>query len=224
MKKAIVLFSGGLDSTTCLAIARAQGFSPWCLTIDYGQRHAVELKAAERIAAFWGVPLRILHCSLREMGGSALTSELPVPMEEPSQGERIPLTYVPARNTIFLALALGFAEVEGAQDIFLGINAVDYSGYPDCRPEFVSAFEVLAQLATKAGVEGTRFHIHTPLAGLSKAQIIQRGVELGVDHSMTHSCYAPSIRGLACGQCESCRLRRRGFLQAGVVDSTRYEG
>ncbi|MCL2625584.1 MAG: 7-cyano-7-deazaguanine synthase QueC [Cystobacterineae bacterium] len=223
MKKAIVLFSGGLDSTTCLAIARAQGFSPLCLSIDYGQRHAIELKAAERISASFGVPLRILQCSLREIGGSALTSELPVPMEEPAPNERIPITYVPARNTIFLALALGFAEVEGAQDIFLGINAVDYSGYPDCRPEFVSAFETLAGLATKAGVEGTHFHIHTPLAGLSKAQIIQRGVELGVDYSMTHSCYAPSMRGFACGECESCRLRRRGFLQAGIADLTRYK-
>jgi 7-cyano-7-deazaguanine synthase len=223
MKKAIVLFSGGLDSTTCLAMALSQGFSPLCLTIDYGQRHAIELKAAERIAASLGVPWRVLHCSLREMGGSALTAELPVPMEEPTPGNPIPITYVPARNTIFLALALGFAEVEGAQDIFLGINAVDYSGYPDCKPEFVSAFENLARLATKAGVEGTPFHIHTPLAGLSKAQIIHKGLELGVDHSMTHSCYAPSMHGLACGRCESCRLRKRGFLQAGVDDPTRYE-
>lgn len=222
MKKAIVLFSGGLDSTTCLAIARAQGFSPLCLAVDYGQRHAVELKAAERIAASWEAPLRVVHCSLRAIGGSALTSELPVPMEEAAPGERIPITYVPARNTLFLALALGLAEVEGAQDIFLGINAVDYSGYPDCRPEFVSAFEALARLATKAGVEGTQFHIHTPLAGLSKAHIIHKGLALGVDFSMTHSCYAPSPCGLACGLCESCRLRRRGFLQAGVVDPTRY--
>ena len=222
MKKAIVLFSGGLDSTTCLAIAHAQGFFPLCLAVDYGQRHAIELKAAQHIAASMGAPLHILHCSLREMGGSALTSELPVPMEEAAPGERIPLTYVPARNTIFLALALGFAEAQGANDVFLGVNAVDYSGYPDCRPEFVTAFENLARLATKAGVEGASFHIHTPLAGLSKAQIIHKGLALGVDFSMTHSCYAPSPCGLACGQCESCRLRRRGFLQAGVADPTRY--
>ncbi|MCL2012031.1 MAG: 7-cyano-7-deazaguanine synthase QueC [Cystobacterineae bacterium] len=233
MRKAIVLFSGGLDSTTCLAIARAEGFSPLCLAVDYGQRHAIELKAAERIATSLGAPLHILHCSLREMGGSALTSELPVPMEDFSMeklpmekltvGERIPPTYVPARNTIFLALALGFAETKGAQDIFLGINAVDYSGYPDCRPEFVSAFEALARLATKAGIEGTPFHIHTPLAGLSKAQIIHKGLLLGVDYAMTHSCYAPSLCGLACGRCESCRLRKRGFLQAGVADPTKYQ-
>jgi 7-cyano-7-deazaguanine synthase len=223
MKKAIVLFSGGLDSTTCLAIARAQGFVPLCLAVDYGQRHAVELQAAKRIAVSLGTPLRVLHCSLREMGGSALTSELPVPMEEPAPGEHIPITYVPARNTLFLSLALGLAEVEGARDIFLGINAVDYSGYPDCRPEFVSAFEALARLATKAGVEGAQFCIHTPLAGLSKAQIIHKGLALGVDYSMTHSCYAPSASGLACGRCESCRIRRRGFLQAEVADPTRYQ-
>jgi len=157
------------------------------------------------------------------MGGSALTADIPVPMKEATPEEQIPITYVPARNTLFLALALGFAEVEGAQDIFLGINAVDYSGYPDCRPEFVTAFENLARLATKAGVEGAQFRVHTPLAGLSKAQIIHRGLALGVDYSMTHSCYAPSACGLACAQCESCRLRKRGFFQAGVADPTRYQ-
>jgi len=222
MKKAIVLFSGGLDSTTCLALARAQGFWPLCLAVDYGQRHAVELKSAQRIADSMGAPLRKVHCSLREIGGSALTSTLPVPLQEPAPDKGIPSTYVPARNTIFLALALGLAEAEGARDIFVGVNAVDYSGYPDCRPEFIAAFESLAQLATKAGVEGASFHIHTPLAGLSKAQIIHQGLALGVDFSMTHSCYAPSACGLACGQCESCHLRRRGFLQAGVEDATRY--
>ena len=223
MKKAIVLFSGGLDSTTCLAIARAEGFAPLCLAVDYGQRHAVELKAAKRIAASLGVPLRVLRCSLRDVGGSALTSTLPVPMQEAAPDKHIPVTYVPARNTLFLALALGLAEVEEARDIFLGINAVDYSGYPDCRPAFVEAFEALARLATKAGVEGAQFKIHTPLSGLTKAQIIHRGLALGVDYSMTHSCYAPSPRGLACGGCESCRLRKRGFLQAEVADPTRYK-
>ena len=221
---AVVLLSGGLDSATCLAIARAQGFVPLCLCIAYGQRHAIELENAKQIARAAGAPLRIVYLDLRAIGGSALTDEIPVPKAQtPAEtASGIPITYVPARNTVFLALALGLAEVVGARDIFIGVNAVDYSGYPDCRPEFVRAFESLAQLATRAGVEGVRFSIHTPLSGMTKAQIIREGVRLGVDYAATHSCYDPSPDGRACGLCESCRLRRRGFADAGVPDPTRY--
>ena len=220
-KAAVVLLSGGLDSATCLAIARAQGFEPLCLSIDYGQRHAIELERAKQIAQAAGAPLRIVSLDLRAIGGSALTDEIPVP-KAPEAVSGIPTTYVPARNTIFLSLALGLAEVVGARDIFIGVNAIDYSGYPDCRPEFIRAFESLARLATRAGVEGARFSIHAPLSGMNKAQIIREGVRLGVDYAATHSCYDPAPDGRACGQCDSCRLRRRGFAEAGVPDPTRY--
>ncbi len=220
-RAAVVLLSGGLDSATCLAIARAQGFEPLCLSIDYGQRHAIELERAKQIAQAAGAPLRIVSLDLRAIGGSALTDEIPVP-KAPETVSGIPSTYVPARNTIFLSLALGLAEVVGARDIFIGVNAIDYSGYPDCRPEFIRAFESLARLATKAGVEGARFSIHAPLSGMNKAQIIREGVRLGVDYAATHSCYDPAPDGRACGQCDSCRLRRRGFAEAGVPDPTRY--
>ncbi|HYR54506.1 MAG TPA: 7-cyano-7-deazaguanine synthase QueC [Myxococcaceae bacterium] len=220
-RPAVVLLSGGLDSATCLAIARAQGFEPLCLSIDYGQRHAIELERAKQIAQAAGAPLRIVSLDLRAIGGSALTDEIPVP-KAPETVSGIPTTYVPARNTIFLSLALGLAEVVGARDIFIGVNAIDYSGYPDCRPEFIRAFESLARLATKAGVEGARFSIHAPLSGMNKAQIIREGVRLGVDYAATHSCYDPAPDGRACGQCDSCRLRRRGFAEAGVPDPTRY--
>jgi 7-cyano-7-deazaguanine synthase len=227
VKPAVVLLSGGLDSATALAVARSQGFRCYALTIAYGQRHAVELEAARRVAlALGAVEQRLFPLDLRVFGGSALTSDqLAVPIdrtpEEMSSG--IPITYVPARNTIFLALALAYAEVVGAFDLFVGVNAVDYSGYPDCRPEFVSAFENLANLATKAGVEKKGvFRIHAPLIQLSKAQIIRLGLSLGVDYSLTHSCYAPAVDGAACGKCDSCELRRRGFAAAGVPDPTRY--
>jgi len=220
----VVLLSGGLDSATCLAIARAQGFEPVCLSIDYGQRHAIELERAKQIAQSAGAPLRVVSLDLRAIGGSALTDEIPVP-KAPGAAEiagGIPATYVPARNTIFLSLALGLAEVVGARDIFIGVNAIDYSGYPDCRPEFIRAFESLARLATRAGVEGARFSIHAPLSGMNKAQIIREGLRLGVDYSLTHSCYDPAPDGRACGQCDSCHFRRRGFAEAGVPDPTRY--
>jgi 7-cyano-7-deazaguanine synthase len=223
-KAAVVLLSGGLDSATCLAIARVQGFEPVCLSIAYGQRHAIELERAKQIAQAAGAPLRLVSLDLRAIGGSALTDEIPVP-KAPGSAETapgIPITYVPARNTIFLSLALGLAEVVGARDIFIGVNAIDYSGYPDCRPEFIRAFESLARLATRAGVEGARFSIHAPLSGMNKAQIIREGVRLGVDYAATHSCYDPAPDGRACGQCDSCRLRRRGFAEAGVPDPTRY--
>jgi 7-cyano-7-deazaguanine synthase len=223
--KAVVLLSGGLDSTTCLAMAKQAGFAPVCLTVAYGQRHAVELENARKVARALGVTaLRTVAVDLRAIGGSALTADLPVPKDqEPSlQADGIPLTYVPARNTLLLALALGLAEVEGATDIYIGVNAVDYSGYPDCRPEFIRAFEALCQLATRAGVEGARFRIHAPLSGMTKAQIIQEGLRLGIDYGLTHSCYDPDAQGRACGRCESCALRRRGFLQAGVPDPTLY--
>jgi 7-cyano-7-deazaguanine synthase len=220
-RAAVVLLSGGLDSATCLAIARSQGFEPLCLSIDYGQRHAIELERAKQIAQAAGAPLRIVSLDLRAIGGSALTDEIPVP-KAPETSSGIPTTYVPARNTIFLSLALGLAEVVGARDIFIGVNAIDYSGYPDCRPEFIRAFESLARLATKAGVEGALFSIHAPLSGMNKAQIIREGVRLGVDYAATHSCYDPAPDGRACGQCDSCRLRRRGFAEAGVPDPTRY--
>jgi 7-cyano-7-deazaguanine synthase len=223
-RKAVVLFSGGLDSTTVLAMARAQGFSPVCLSVAYGQRHAVELQKAARVAALFGVPFKQVQVDLRAVGGSALTADIPVPKDRPEEdmAHGIPSTYVPARNTLFLALALGLAEVEGATDIFIGVNAVDYSGYPDCRPEFIRAFEQLANLATRAGVEGQRFHVHAPLTGLTKADIIREGVRLGVDYGLTHSCYDPDPEGRACGRCDSCLLRKKGFAEAGVPDPTPY--
>lgn len=223
-KKAVVLLSGGLDSTTCLALAKQQGFTPVCLAISYGQRHAVELEKARKVATAMGVTdFRVVSLSLREIGGSALTADLEVPKDraESAMAAEIPPTYVPARNTVFLALALGLAEVLGSTDIFIGVNAVDYSGYPDCRPEFIRAFETLAQLATKAGVQGARFVIHAPLSGMTKADIIRAGVAAGVDYALTHSCYDP-VGELACGRCDSCLLRKKGFADASVNDPTRY--
>jgi len=218
---AVVLVSGGLDSATVLAIARERGHRCHALSFDYGQRHRAELEAARRVAAALGaVEHRVLAMPIGEFGHSALTDPaIPVP-ERPTQG--IPATYVPARNTIFLACALGHAEVIGAQDIYIGVNAVDYSGYPDCRPEFIAAFERVAALATKAAVEGRGIRIHAPLIELSKADIIRRGVALGVDYAMTVSCYQPDESGRACGRCDSCRLRRAGFEQAGIADPTPY--
>ncbi|MBI2780020.1 MAG: 7-cyano-7-deazaguanine synthase QueC [Gammaproteobacteria bacterium] len=220
-KKAVVLVSGGLDSATTLALAREQGFSCYALSFDYGQRHRAELAAAERVSKTLGaVELKVIKLDLGGIGGSALTDlSIPVP-DQPTQG--IPVTYVPARNTIFLALALGWAEVLGARDIFIGVNAVDYSGYPDCRPEFIAAFERLANLATRAGVEGGHVAIRTPLISLSKAQIIRVGVRLGVDYTLTVSCYSADEQGRACGMCDSCRLRAAGFEAAGVTDPTIY--
>jgi len=225
-KPAVVLLSGGLDSATSLAIARNQGFSCYTITIAYGQRHAIELEAAQRVSHALGtVEHRVFSLDLRSFGTSALTADVEVPKDrshrEMTAG--IPVTYVPARNTIFLALALGWAEVLGSFDIFIGVNAVDYSGYPDCRPEFIRAFEGLANLATKAGVEERgQFHIHAPLMPLTKAEIIKLGVSLGVDYSLTHSCYDPVPDGAACGRCDSCQLRRDGFNAAGVKDPTIY--
>jgi len=220
--RAVVLLSGGLDSTTTLAIARAEGYACHALSFDYGQTHARELESARRVAqALEAVDHRVLRLDLRAIGGSALTGEIAVPKgrSEAAIADGIPVTYVPARNTIFLAHALGFAEVIGAQDIFIGVNALDYSGYPDCRPEFIEAFERLANLATKAGVEGTsRFRVHTPLIGLSKAQIVLRGWELGVDFALTWSCYEPRPDGRPCGACDSCLLRAKGFAEARLVD------
>src|SRR6516165_1299455 len=226
MKPAVVLLSGGLDSATALAVARRDGFRCNALTIAYGQRHAAELAAARRVAAALGsVEQRVIELDLRAFGGSALTADLPVPRDrsQEAMSTDIPITYVPARNTVFLSLALAWAEVLGSFDIFMGVNAIDYSGYPDCRPEFVEAFERLANLATRAGVEGRgHFRVHTPLINLSKADIIRRGVGLGVDFHLTHSCYDPAPDGGACGRCDSCLLRRAGFEQAGLADATRY--
>jgi 7-cyano-7-deazaguanine synthase len=221
MPKAVVLLSGGLDSATTLALAMEQGFECHALSLDYGQRHNAELAAAKRIAQAAGVTEhKVIRLSLDEIGGSALTDpDIAVP-EQP--GEGIPVTYVPARNTVFLSLALGWAEVLGAWDIFIGVNAVDYSGYPDCRPEYIAAFENLAGLATKGGVEGGRFHIHAPLIEFSKAEIIREGQRLGVDYANTVSCYAADEAGRACGLCDACRLRAQGFHDAGVPDPTRY--
>jgi 7-cyano-7-deazaguanine synthase len=222
---AVVLLSGGLDSTTCLAWARAEGFDCHTLAVDYGQRHRVELQAARRVAEALGVrDHREVRVDLRALGGSSLTSDDAVPKNRDAKAlaTGIPNTYVPARNTIFLGLALGFAETLGAADIVAGMNALDYSGYPDCRPEFVRAFESLAAVATKAGVEGTRTRVHTPLMALDKAGIVRLGTRLGVDYSLTHSCYDPSPLGLACGECDSCQLRAKGFREAGVPDPTRY--
>jgi 7-cyano-7-deazaguanine synthase len=226
-KPAVVLLSGGLDSATVLADATAAGFAVHALSFNYGQRHAVELEMARKLAARHAVRShRFVEIDLRQFGGSALTSEIPVPqgrsLEEMSHG--IPVTYVPARNTVFLSFALAHAEVLGAFDIFIGVNAVDYSGYPDCRPGFIAAFETLANLATKAGVENTgRFRIHTPLISLSKAEIIRRGLELGVDYGLTSSCYSPDpVTGAACGRCDACLLRRKGFAENGLSDPAAY--
>ena len=226
-RAAIVLSSGGLDSTTCLAIARADNFRPlYSLSFDYGQRHRHELDAARRIAERFDVAQhKVITIDLRQFGHSALTGDIAVPKDrdEAAMGRDIPVTYVPARNTIFLSYALAWAEVLAVRDVFIGVNAVDYSGYPDCRPEFVEAFETMANLATKIGVEkGSGFRIRTPLIDLTKAQIIRRGVALGVDYGMTHSCYDPDPQGRACGRCDSCLLRKKGFAEAGVPDPTRY--
>lgn len=217
--KAVVLVSGGLDSATTLAIAKNQGFECLALAVDYGQRHHSELDAARRVTTGQQVPLKVLQVNLREIGGSALTADIDVPTEGSSG---IPVTYVPARNTIMLSLALGQAEVLGANAIFIGVNAVDYSGYPDCRPEFIRAYETMARLATKAGVGGAEITIHTPLIFLTKAEIIQQGTILGVDYSQTVSCYQADAEGRACGVCDSCRIRRDGFKVANVADPTRY--
>ena len=225
-RKAVVLLSGGIDSTTTLAVARAEGYDLYSLTFRYDQRHRAEIQSADRVARAFGVTQHLLlDLDLSRIGGSALTAALAVPKSRSEQemAGDIPVTYVPARNTIFLAFALAWAEVLGASDIFIGVNAIDYSGYPDCRPEFIRAFERLANLATKAGVEGTlNFHIHTPLIHMTKGEIIRKGVELGIDYSLTHSCYDPSVHGEACGTCDSCQLRKKGFREAGVPDPTRY--
>lgn len=221
-KPAVVLLSGGLDSATTLAIARAEGYRCHCLSVDYGQRHAAELSAARRVAQSLGAcEHRVIHLDLAQFGGSALTdAAIPVPTEGMTTG--IPVTYVPARNTILLSLALAWAEILGARDLFLGANAIDYSGYPDCRPAFIAAFEQLANLATKAGIEGERFHVHAPLINLSKAEIIRTGIRLGVDYALTVSCYQADAEGHACGRCDACRLRRQGFQAAGLADPTPY--
>jgi 7-cyano-7-deazaguanine synthase len=226
-RHAVVLLSGGLDSATALAIARADGFETHALTVFYGQRHAAEIEASRGVAKMLGVAEHVeLALDLRRFGGSALTADIAVPKDRPpdDMAHGIPITYVPARNSIFLALALGWAEVLGAFDIFVGVNALDYSGYPDCRPDFIAAFETLANVATKAGTEGIgRFRVHTPLIHLSKAQIIQRGTALGVDYGVTSSCYDPDPQShAACGRCDSCQLRAKGFAEAGVRDPTRY--
>lgn len=225
--KAVVLLSGGVDSATTAAVARERGFELFALTLRYGQRHEIETQAAERVAKALGVTQHVLQTiDLRTFGGSALTGSIEVPKSASVSriGGGIPITYVPARNTIFLAFALAYAETIGSNDIFIGVNAVDYSGYPDCRPEFISAFERLANLATKAGVEGARITIHAPLIDMSKADIIKEGHRLGVDFSLTHSCYDPTQEGMACGFCDSCLLRKRGFDEGGIPDPTRYAG
>lgn len=221
MRRAVILVSGGLDSATLLAMAKAEGYVCHTLAFDYGQRHRAELTAAEKVSKTFGATEhKVVTLDLRSIGGSALTDQnIEVPIE---RSEGIPVTYVPARNTVFLSIALGWAEVLGARDIFIGVNAVDYSGYPDCRPEFIAAFQHLANVATKAGVEGQPLRIRTPLITLSKADIIRQGVQLGVDYSLTVSCYQADDQGRACGQCDSCYLRREGFKTAGVVDPTRY--
>lgn len=220
--RAVVLVSGGVDSTTCLAVARSEGYELYALTVHYGQRHHVELDAARRVTAAMGVREHlILDVPLNRIGGSALTDDLEVPKDVSFEemGSRIPVTYVPARNTIFLSLALGWAEVMGAGDIFVGVNALDYSGYPDCRPEYIEAFERMANLAVREAVEGRiRFRLRTPLIHLTKAEIIRKGIALGVDYNLTHSCYDPAPDGRACGRCDSCLLRRRGFEEAGLSD------
>ena len=221
-KKAVVLYSGGLDSTTCLAIAKEEGFAPYAMSFAYGQRHTAELEVAKANARALGAAEHlVVEFDLRKVGGSALTADITVPKE--GVGDDIPVTYVPARNTIFLSFALGWAEVLGAFDIFIGVNALDYSGYPDCRPEYIAAFEAMANLATRAGVEGAgRFAIHAPLIRLTKGEIIRKGLALGVDYGRTHSCYDPTPEGLSCGLCDSCRLRLKGFAEAGVPDPVKY--
>lgn len=225
-KPAVVLLSGGLDSTTCLGIAVDEGYDVTALSFDYNQRHQVELDAARQVAAFYGVRKHFVFSVglFREIGGSALTDNIAVPRgrSPETMGQGIPVTYVPARNLVFLSYALGVAERAGAEDIFIGVNAVDYSGYPDCRPEFIEAFQRTADLAVKAGVEGARYKVHAPLVRLSKAEIVQLGASLGVPYHLTHSCYDPIGPGLACGSCDSCILRREGFEHAGVMDPTRY--
>ena len=227
-KKAIVLSSGGLDSTTVMAIAKAEGHDIYSLSFRYGQRHSVELEAAQKVAKSLGAKEHlVIDIDMAKIGGSALTDDIEVPKARSEQDmqKEIPVTYVPARNTVFLSYALAWAEVLEASDIFIGVNAIDYSGYPDCRPEYIESFERMANLATKAGVEGiTRVNIHTPIIEMTKAQIIQKGVELGVDYGITHSCYDPSLEGKACGQCDSCLLRKKGFKEAGVPDPTEYLG
>lgn len=222
-RKAVVLLSGGLDSTTTAAIARRDGFQVHALSVDYGQRHSAELDAARRVAAGLEVERHVVvRADLRAIGGSALTADLAVPKNEDPSAGRIPVTYVPARNTLLLSLALGFAEVVGAFDIFIGVNALDYSGYPDCRPEFIRAFEKLANVATKVGATGGRFTIHAPLIDMSKAEIIRLGTGLGVNYAGTTSCYDPDSAGRACGECDACQLRLRGFAEAGLVDPVAY--
>jgi 7-cyano-7-deazaguanine synthase len=221
MKRAVVLLSGGLDSATVLALARAQGYACHALSLAYGQRHAAEIAAARRVAqALGAAEHKIIPIALDAFGGSALTDPRIAVPEEETTG--IPVTYVPARNTVFLSLALGWAEVLGARDLFIGVNALDYSGYPDCRPEYIAAFERMANLATKAGVEGGCFHVHAPLIAMTKAEIVREGTRLGVDYALTVSCYQADEEGRACGRCDSCRLRARGFAEAGVPDPTRY--
>jgi 7-cyano-7-deazaguanine synthase len=223
--RAVVLLSGGIDSATAMAVAKRDGFEAYCLTVDYGQRHRTELKAARRIAAALSAARHmVFRMDLSRIGGSALTSEISVPRGRPEKrmASEIPVTYVPARNTMLLSVALGWAETLGARDIFIGVNAVDYSGYPDCRPAFIRSFARTANLATKAGVEGVRFRIRTPLIRLTKAAIIRRAAALGVPLELTHSCYDPDRTGRACGQCDSCVLRRKGFREAGIPDPTRY--
>lgn len=221
-RKAVVLYSGGLDSTTCLAMAKKDGFSPYAISFSYGQRHRFELDVARANAGRLGaMDHLVVDFDLRSVGGSALTDDIDVP--KGGIGEGIPVTYVPARNTIFLSFALGWAETLGAFDIYIGVNALDYSGYPDCRPEYIAAFETMANLATKAAVEGNgRFFIHAPLINMTKAEIIKAGVSLGVDYGLTHSCYDPTEEGLSCGCCDSCRLRLKGFAEAGLVDPLLY--
>ena len=227
-KKAVVLSSGGLDSTTTMAIARSEGYAIYSLSFHYGQRHVLELEAAQRVARALGAAKHlIINIDLRIIGGSALTDDIHVPKGRSIQQmeKEIPITYVPARNTIFLSYALSWAEVLGALDIFIGVNAIDYSGYPDCRPEYIDAFERMANLGTKAGVEGTtKIKIRTPLIHMTKAEIIRKGMELGIDYRMTHSCYDPSPEGRACGQCDSCLLRKEGFKEVGVPDPKEYVG
>jgi 7-cyano-7-deazaguanine synthase len=225
MKKAVVLLSGGLDSATTLAIAQAEGYAAHALSFRYGQRHAVELEAARRVATAAAVGGHVIaDIDLRAFGGSALTSDLEVPKQRSAaeMGDGIPVTYVPARNTVFLSFAVAWAEVLEADDVFIGVNALDYSGYPDCRPEYIAAYEQMAKLATRRGVEGARLQIHAPLIDLTKAEIIRRGLELGVDYAQTHSCYDPTPTGEACGQCDSCLLRLKGFAENGIADPAPY--
>ena len=223
MKNAVVLVSGGMDSAVVLAIARAQGFAVHALSVRYGQRHTSELDAAGRVAlALGAVAHKTVGIDLRSIGGSALTADIDVPLDHPAAPDEIPVTYVPARNTIMLSIALGWAEVIGAADIFCGVNAVDYSGYPDCRPEFIEAFARLANLATKSGVEGAGIHVHAPLQHMSKADIVREGLRLGVDFAATVSCYQADADGRACGHCDACRLRAEGFSAAAIADPTRY--